>query len=273
MNTLHKSDIFRNGSTTYYTASLFFPPAIREEVFTLYAYVRVADDYVDSIPAQHQAFHQMVKLTWLAWEGKHVDDEIVRDFVELAKRKKFEKSWVEAFLTSMQQDITQHEYQTIQDLEKYIYGSAEVIGLMMSRLMQLPPEAEESARMQGKAMQFLNFIRDVAEDKALGRVYMPREDLDRFVIGTDDWSADKWSSLLRYELERYFEMQKGAERSYKMIPWRYRIPIQTAAQMYKWTAQKLYAKPDLVWKVKLKPTAYRIVLMYMKLAITNIYAK
>ncbi len=268
MNYLTKQAIFQKGSTTYYNASKFFPEKVREEVYTLYAYVRIVDDYVDASPADETSFREIVALTWKAWDGAVVEDKIVRDFVQLAKKRNFEKEWVAAFLYSMECDLSYKDYATMEELDEYIYGSAEVIGLMMARILALPKAADETARMQGKAMQFLNFIRDIAEDRNLGRIYMPAEDRIKFGILSGEWDEKQWSQLIMYELKKYYVMQKEAAKGYRYIPLRYRTSIRTAANMYVWTAQQIELDPSIVWSRKVKPSKNRIVLEYVKNLLT-----
>ena len=90
--------------------------------------------------------------------------------VELMNKYQFEPQWIEAFLDAMEADLHKKTYHTIDELLAYIYGSAEVVGLMMAQIMNLPESSWEAAKAQRKAMQLINFIRDIAEDNQLGRV-------------------------------------------------------------------------------------------------------
>ena len=76
-----QKEIFKQGSTTYYLSSLFFPKKIRDDVFTLYAFVRVADDYVDNIPAQQKEFFVFVKETRRAYKTKQSSNHIIDSFI------------------------------------------------------------------------------------------------------------------------------------------------------------------------------------------------
>ena len=261
-----KQEIFRRGSTTYYFSSIFFPPEVREKVFTFYAYVRTADDYVDAVPQDADGFYRFKKMSLDALEGKSVQDIIIRDFIALAKQEEIKKEWILAFLFAMEKDLKTKSYETFQDLENYMYGSAEVIGLSMARILGLSEEAFHTARLQGKAMQLINFIRDIREDLSLGRVYMPKEDLRKFQIERLDEHVDPviFTAFIRFEIERYLEIQKEAETGYAYIPMRYRIPIQTASEMYNWTARQIMKKPMDVFKKKIKPHPLRVMSTVMK---------
>jgi phytoene synthase len=257
-------DIFRRGSRTYFYSTLFFPPRVKEDVFALYSFVRTADDYVDAVPQEVEEFYILIDRYASAVAGEATGDVVVDSFVELAGRKGFDPGWTEAFLRSMERDITITSYRTIGDLEGYLYGSSEVIGLMMARILDLPPESHTAARNLGRAMQYVNFIRDIAEDLTLGRTYFPRDEMDRF--GLDNLSVASvsrdpggFAAFVRFQLGRYREWQEQAEAGFRYIPRRYRIPIRTASDMYRWTARTIERDPAVVHRRKVKPSVMRIV--------------
>ena len=154
-------DIFRNGSTTYYYSTKLFPVSIRKEVTQLYNFVRIADDYVDAVPQNTKGFMDFKNEYYRVLSGEESDNEVITDFVELSQRKQFKNEWVDAFLYSMEMDTRKSTYENLDELNTYLYGSAEVIGLMMNRVMDVSQNADDSARYLGKAMQFINFIRDI----------------------------------------------------------------------------------------------------------------
>jgi 15-cis-phytoene synthase len=106
-----------------------------------------------------------------------VDDLLITEFVTLAKKYTFERSRIEAFFDAMRMDTHSDRYETYEQLQTYMYGSAEVIGLMMTQLIGYKGEKEQVfwyAKKLGEAMQYTNFLRDVCEDRRdHGRVYMP----------------------------------------------------------------------------------------------------
>jgi len=256
-------EIFRKGSTTYYNSSYFFPPKVREDVTKLYAFVRVFDDLVDSVPQKVVEFYNLRNLYNEEKKGKHTRNKVLENFVELSQRKGFEDSWVEAFLNAMESDIYKKTYYTLDELLKYMYGSAEVVGLFMMKILNLSEESKPYAMMLGRAMQFLNFIRDVKEDIYLGRQYLPVEDMEEF--GIDKMECNQgFKEFIRFELDRYFKFEKEAEKGFKYIPARYLIPIKTASEMYKWTGIRIKASPCIVLDEKVKPKKRKIVLNAIK---------
>lgn len=256
--------IFKGGSRTYFYSSLFFPAESRADVFTLYAFVRVADDYVDQVPQDVDGFEAFVADYRRAARGERSGNEVVDGFVALGQRKGFDPAWTESFLGAMRQDIHESSYETLADLEAYMYGSAEVIGLYMARVLDLPRAADATARRLGAAMQYMNFLRDVAHDESLGRTYVPREVLAPF--GLRDTSREEaearpeaFAAMMRQELARYRRWQRAAEDGYRYLPRRVRIPIRTAADMYAWTAEVIDGDPSVVHRRQVKPSVARIV--------------
>ena len=262
--------VFKAGSTTYFNSSLFFPPAMRKEVFALYGFVRVADNYVDAVPQEAEAFRRFVERYRAARAGVWAGDPIIDDFVALEGALGFNPAWTEAFLGSMEADLTKRFYRTEEEMLEYVYGSAEVIGLYMAKIMRLPEEAHPAARVLGRAMQVINFIRDVAEDAGMGRRYLPVErGGKRLLEVADDWlparewartNPEAWAEFLRGHLERYAGWQAEAEAGYGFIPRRARVAVRTAGDMYKWTARRIAADPFVVFGRKVKPKRWRILL-------------
>ncbi len=253
--------IFRNGSNTYYFSSRFFPPQVRRDVYALYGFVRVADNLVDDQLVEPDRFHEFRSLYTKAFiSGGPSGDDIIDAFLELQKRKNFDPAWTDAFLDSMEHDLSESTCETLEEVLTYIYGSAEVIGLFMARIMDLNEASFPYAAMLGRAMQYINFIRDIAEDNGLGRRYLPL--LDTPLASLRETEAKKnpeaFSVFIRREIVRYQEWQKEAEKGYSYIPRRYRIPIMTAADMYCWTANRIAKDPFIVFERQVKPPASRI---------------
>lgn len=316
------NSIFERGSTTYYTSSLFFPKKIKEQVFTLYAFVRVADDFVDAQPAQKDDFYEFCELFWLTlfkqkhhlekaeqlllekylrrWSGRNKLDliksallndqsnlsinqadeqlfksvvktllsevwpEVINSFVELILEKKIKIDWVEAFLCAMELDLFKQKYYTIEETITYMYGSAEVIGLMLAQIFELPNNSWSSARMLGRAMQFINMIRDVAEDEKLGRTYLPVAELHAFhlqSISSKEAGLNPYgfSAYLQSQIGRYARWMLEAKEGFWYLPFSLLLPVSLASEMYDWTAEVLAQRPNLVWLKKLKPSKIKVI--------------
>ena len=266
-------ETFRRGSTTYYNSSVFFPPAVRTDVFALYGFVRVADDYVDRVPQDAAGFRDFRRRYLLAREGQGAGvvsaDPIIDSFVELSRRHRFPEEWIDAFFRSMEMDITHPVYETLEETLEYIHGSAEVIGLFMATLLGLGRSTHRHAMMLGRAMQYINFIRDIDEDRRLGRSYLPWDGpaVELTDSGYARAHASEFRRYLAHHLDLYQGWQREAAPGLRSLPRRYRIPIQTASDMYAWTARTIRADPFVVFRRKVKPTRSRIVTRVLRIAL------
>lgn len=254
-------ETFRRGSKTYFNSTRFFPEPIKSDVYLLYGFVRTADNYVDAIPQDNLGFERMVRAYYAAVEGTPAEDPIIDGFVELSKRHDFDERWTEAFFKAMRMDLYKSIHATLEESIEYMYGSAEVIGLFMGRIMGLTDEASDAARLLGRAMQYINFIRDIAEDNTFGRIYLPISETSLSDLSREQAESDpsEFRRFVRVQLERYAVWQSEAEAGYHLIPRRYRIPIKTAGDMYKWTGSVIHQDPFIVYQRKVKPRRSRIV--------------
>ena len=263
------TDTFKRGSTTYYNSSAFFPENVRNDVFVLYGFVRVADDFVDSVPQDESGFSAFCSAYRSAMAGVPSGDRIIDSFVDLMRRRDLDESWVDAFLHSMQLDLVKSTYDRMDETLEYIYGSAEVIGLFMAMLLGLPEQSYPYAQLQGRSMQYINFIRDLDEDAHLGRRYLPITGSG--LPGLDSAAAlqhrDRFKTFVRGQVEIYRMWQREAEHGYRFIPRRFLIPIKTASDMYGWTADRIEADPLIVFQRKVKPRKSRIYLQVLKNAL------
>ncbi|MFM7088216.1 MAG: phytoene/squalene synthase family protein [Candidatus Paceibacterota bacterium] len=277
----HK-EIFKKGSKTFFYSSLFFPKEIRTKVATLYAFVRVVDDFVDTVPQKVSELHEFIALYHKAQTEplpSHAPySVIINDFVALSQEEKFEPFWVDAFFASMQADLSKQTYDTLEETEKYIYGSAEVIGLMMSRMMGLSPKYDKEAQTLGYAFQYINFIRDIAEDELLGRTYLPKERYVRYNL-TDLKKAtvlenkEAFSRFLREEIEYFELLLVQARPAFPVMPVWCRVPIRVAVLSYQYTGRLIKEHPIIVFENKVKPTKIRIIYFFIHVVCQEIIFK
>lgn len=259
LDALHRQ-IFQQGSRTYYNSSRLFPRAVRRDVFTLYAFVRVADNLVDDPPVVPEEFHAFRERWRRAVAGTPAGDWIIDPFVELGRRKGFQDSWTEDFLAAMESDLNARPCDTIADVTRYTWGSAEVIGLFMLKVLGIPDEAQPTASLMGRSMQFINFLRDVHEDYLLGRRYLPLGDSGLKELSPEGAAAqpEAFAALLRGHAHLYQTWQSQAREGYRYLPWRFRLAVKTASDLYNWTAEVILADPMVVWRRKVKPGFWRI---------------
>jgi phytoene synthase len=224
---------------TYYLASLLLPPAKRPHVWALYGFARHADEFVDSFtdPDPDALISWGADFLDALATGRRPDDSAAMAMINTIRRWSIPRQHVEAFLESMQQDITITSYPTYPDLEQYMYGSAAVIGLQMLPILEpQTPAAASRARALGEAFQMSNFIRDVGEDLKRGRVYLPQEDLDTFGVTHESLAAGIVTPMIRellaFEIERTRALYAFAEPGIEMLHPTSRDCMRTAFVLY-----------------------------------------
>ena len=260
--------LFKQGSRTYFYSTLFFPMKIRQNVFILYAFVRKVDNFVDQIPQDKQGFYDFWEKYKRAWNGEISNDIVIDSFIYLAKEKKIEKEWIDAFFYSMEMDSKGRHYKTIDGTLDYIYGSAEVIGLFKAKILGLVDRSYDHARFLGRAMQYINFIRDIDEDNSLGRLYFPEDELEKHGLKSLEYDyvksrPDAFKAFIQDQLDHYCGWQEWAETGYSFIPRRYLISIKSASEMYNWTAKKISENPFIIYRYKVKPMISQIIMNTM----------
>ncbi|SCF00618.1 phytoene synthase [Micromonospora haikouensis] len=210
-------ELHRRHGRTYYLATRLLPAWKRRHVHALYGFTRYADEIVDRTedlpPAERATRLDDWSARFLAGlGGAQVDDPLLPAVLHTIAVFDLDRADFASFLRSMAMDLTVTAYPTYDDLLDYMEGSAAVIGTMMLPILGSsdPAAAREPARQLGLAFQLTNFIRDVAEDLARGRTYLPDEDLAKFDVTRDDLFAaaargratPRIRDLIEYEVSR-----------------------------------------------------------------------
>ena len=232
---------------TYYLATLLLPPAKRPHVHALYGFARYADEIVDDLASDLTLDEKALLLK--KWSNQVLsdiksgssNDPIAAAVVDTTSRFKIPIAHFEAFLHSMNMDLTVRQYQTYEDLYEYVYGSAAVIGLqMVSVLGTISPDAvtsaNEAAEKLGIAFQLANFIRDVGEDLDRGRVYLPMTELQAHGVNRQMLEerviTPQIKSALKEQIQRVRRLQNESTAGIKLLTPGARECIQAASQLY-----------------------------------------
>ncbi|AFM15989.1 phytoene/squalene synthetase [Mycolicibacterium chubuense NBB4] len=180
---------------TFFLATRLLAPCQRPAVHALYGFARSADDILDDVESPYTVEQRADQLQQLSTrlftslvEKQPTDDPVLTAVVDTAR--KYDIGWdlFDDFLASMRMDLTVTEYPDRPALERYMYGSAEVIGLQLLPVLGTVGPREEAAphaAALGKAFQLTNFIRDVDEDLGRGRVYLPADELAEHGVDRD----------------------------------------------------------------------------------------
>jgi phytoene synthase len=218
---------------TYYLATLLLPAWKRPSVHALYGYARAADEVVDDLASTDSPAVKRARLASLD------TTPVGLALADTLRRWDIPRSHVDDFLDSMLADLTTTGYDTWADLTGYVHGSACVIGLQMLPILgTVVPAAVAApyARDLGTAFQLTNFLRDVGEDLARGRVYLPAEDLERFGVTRADLAGPEPTEgvrrLLAFEISRARALYADAWHGIRLLDPTSRPCVQTAWTLY-----------------------------------------
>lgn len=175
--------ITRTYSTSFSLGITAFAPAYKNAIYTIYGYVRLADEIVDSFHAynKRELLEEFCKETYKAIENGISTNPVINAFQLTVNKYGIEREYIDAFLNSMEWDLDNSYYER-KHYDNYIYGSAEVVGLMCLRVFcnnndQLFNELLQPAKSLGSAFQKVNFLRDIKSDiEERGRIYLPGVD-------------------------------------------------------------------------------------------------
>jgi len=174
-------------STSFSLGILALKPSIRSAIYAIYGYVRLADEIVDSFHGydKEKLLNRLKHETENALQEGISLNPILQSLQETVNRYKIDKSLIEQFLHSMEMDLQKIEYNS-ELYEEYIFGSAEVVGLMCLQVFT-DGNKEQYERLKpyamklGSAFQKVNFLRDLKDDyQVLGRTYFPNIDMEVF---------------------------------------------------------------------------------------------
>ena len=206
----------KSGSSFYYSF-LFLPDDQRRAITALYAFCREVDDVVDEV---REVAVARTKLAWWRDEIARAYDgvpqhPVARALAEYIPRFKLPQEHLLDIIDGMAMDLDHSGYASFDALRVYCHRVAGVVGILAAHIFGYDdPRTLEYAEQLGLAFQLTNIIRDVREDTALQRVYLPRDELARFNVNVADLhaqhSSDALIALLRFQTQRARECYQRA---------------------------------------------------------------
>jgi len=173
--------ITKKYSTSFSIAVRLLAPSIRQAIYNIYGFVRVADEIVDSFEGypKEELLNRFEEEYQYAMETGISTNPVINAFQKTVKEYHIDAELVASFLKSMRADLNKQVYDNQQEIDEYIYGSADVVGLMCLKVFvkgnqEKYNKLKEPAMKLGSAFQKVNFLRDLNEDfENLNRSYFP----------------------------------------------------------------------------------------------------
>ena len=159
--------VIKRYSTSFYFSSRLLSKSIRQDIFNIYGFVRLADEIVDTFHEfpKKELLEEFERELWRSVENKISLNPILNSFQYTVNKYSIPKDLITSFLESMKMDLEKKEYSTVEEYKKYIYGSADVVGLMCLKVFvkgskKLYNTLSPFAISLGSAFQKINFLRD-----------------------------------------------------------------------------------------------------------------
>jgi phytoene/squalene synthetase len=241
-------------------------PSIRQDIYNIYGFVRFADEIVDTFHDynKEKLFAQFEVDLNSALENRISMNPILNSFQHTVHKHQIPNNLINAFMKSMKLDLIKSRYETTEEYEEYIYGSADVVGLMCLKVFvkgntELYDKLKHAAMRLGSAFQKVNFLRDLKTDyEDLDRTYFPNTDLKNL-------NEEAKHKIIK-EIEADFE---AGFQGVKNLPIEAKFGVYTAYIYYKKLLTKLKKTPS----GEIKNTRIRVP-DYQKLSLlANCYVK
>jgi len=229
-------------STSFSLAVKMLSPTIRSAIYNIYGFVRFADEIVDTFHdyKKEELFDDFEKEYYKALENGISLNPILNSFQATVKRYNITDDLVKSFLKSMRADLSKTAYETQEEYNEYIYGSADVVGLMCLKVFvdgddEKYNELKNAAMRLGSAFQKVNFLRDLKDDfELLNRSYFPNVDL----TSLDTESKD----LIIQEIEDDFDF--AFNHGILKLPVEAKFGVYMAYRYYRRLLKKLNSVPS-----------------------------
>lgn len=233
--------VTKNYSTSFSMATKMLHPSIRNHIYNIYGFVRFADEIVDSFHdyPKEKLLDRFEEDLYLSLDQKISLNPILNSFQYTVRKFNIDIELIQDFIKSMRWDLDKKVYDNQEDYKKYIYGSADVVGLMCLKVFvngndQQYNDLKPAAMALGSAFQKVNFLRDLKNDfQELNRTYFPSVNFDHF----DETSKSNIISEIEHDFDN-------------ALTGIFKLPVE--AQFGVYTAYRYYTK--LLKKLKKTPS-------------------
>lgn len=241
-------EITRCHAKTFYMATRFLPNKKQRGIFAIYALCRYVDDLVDEaedLIVRQKITYSDVRKRLDQWKiqlqdtynGKRMDDPILMAFSDVLRSYQIPMELPFELMEGVSMDLYKNRYETFDELWDYSYKVASTVGLMTSEVFGYSSEkALQHAIDMGIAMQLTNILRDVGEDLEKDRIYLPKEELERFRVTEEDLFnhrlSDSFIELIQFQIERARKYYRSTDKGIEMLEKDSRLPVYLASFNY-----------------------------------------
>lgn len=245
---LHCRKIARSAARNFYYGFVLLPDAKRDALCALYAFMRGVDDISDEPGALEEKRIGLSRLRVemdRALAGESTKDPVWIALRDTVSRFRIPQCYLHDLISGAEMDLTISAYETFEDLRKYCYHVAGAVGLCCLYVFEFTdPQAPELAEKLGVAFQLTNILRDVRSDYAIGRTYLPREDLVKYGCDTEREfkqgnASEGAANLLRFETERAWQFYREGWKLLSLVSADSRAALWAMARIYSGILEKI----------------------------------
>ncbi|MCM8797509.1 MAG: phytoene/squalene synthase family protein [Candidatus Omnitrophica bacterium] len=216
--------ITKRYAKTFYFASNFLPKEKRNAAYSVYALCRLSDEAVDdnSSALRAEAISRLTNDIASSYANTPLNQELLLAFRHTINKYGIPKIYFDKIIEGMYMDLKKNRYDDFQELYNYCYRVAGVVGLVILKIFGCRNNyAEKYAIELGVAMQLTNILRDIKEDFALGRVYLPQDELKRFGISQEYFFTEKiderFIEFMRFQIKRARQYYADSTPGIKLV--------------------------------------------------------
>jgi phytoene synthase len=245
----HARRLTAHFAKSFYISARILPTDRRWATYAVYGFCRYADNLIDAprgrtaeeLFDEVEALRKELEICHRTGESEH---SVMRAFAPVMKRYSIPIEYPMDLLKGVTMDMERDRYQTFDELYVFCYRVASVVGLMMTCVLGYKDaSAFEYAEKMGIAMQLTNILRDVQEDKNMGRIYLPNEDLRKFGVSEEDILNDRVSPELRqcmkFQVERAHHYYDEGDKGIVLLPKESQYAISSASKIYRGILRKI----------------------------------
>lgn len=232
--------ITKNYSTSFSIAVKLLAPSIRQAIYNIYGFVRVADEIVDSFEGfpQEELFNKFEQDFYHAQKVGISTNPVINAFINTVNEYNIDAALIQSFMNSMRADLSKQIYHSTAEINEYIYGSADVVGLMCLKVFVNGNQSEydklKGAAMKlGSAFQKVNFLRDLKQDfEDLNRTYFPN-------VNTSNITTEEKNKIIA-DIRKDFDI---AYEGLKQLPKEAKFGVYVAYKYYLKLLKKIEKAP------------------------------
>jgi len=241
----HCRRVARARARNFYYSFALLPPAERDAMCAIYACMRRSDDIADNATEPVQVRRKQLD-AWRsqlidAMQGSRYQDQVLPAFSETVQRYEIPQEYFLELIAGMESDLSDPLYGTFDDLYRYCYRAAAVVGMATIHVFGFEtPHALPLAEKCGIAFQLTNIMRDIQEDARLGRVYFPESELRDFGMSRSDLldnavgqSEERFQSFMEFQWNRAAKYYEQASPLVSMIKSRNRPALWAMVAIYR----------------------------------------